>query len=418
MTVIRQFVRRAVGRWAAESQADDKTMTEPNQTVPNLPLSAFAPLPLIISHPSAPRLLYANPAALALFEAPAEGYRHFPAAQFHVNPEDRAEILRRVARTGSLSNFETELCTLNGRRFWALVTASLSDYGGERVVVMLITDISAQKEREAQLAQATELLRAQTSDLDRLTIKLRAEQRAAEVANRAKSNFLAQMSHELRSPLNAIMGFSEVIANQTFGPAVMDRYSGYAANIHTAGKHLLSLINDVLDLAKIESGKMDLKIAKFELAPVLEVCLDLARQLAERRGVSLQLRIPDRAVVILADRRRMQQMVLNLIINAVKFTLSGGKVTVDVEQDADGATTIAIADTGIGMTPRQLATALEPFGQIEPGADDDERGSGLGLPIVNHLIELHGGRLKIETAVNKGTTARLILPALRAETAK
>ncbi len=417
MTEIRNFVRRAVDRWSVERQANDETMIDQDNPVSHLPLSALAPVPLIISHRTAARPLYANAAALALFEVPANDYRQLPALQFYVHPEDRAEILRQLARSGSVGNFETELCTLTGRRFWALVAASLADYQGDPAVVMIVTDISVQKQREAQLAQATELLRAQTGDLDKLTTELRAQRHAADVANRAKSDFLAQMSHELRSPLNAIMGFSEVIANQTFGPAVMERYSSYAANIHTAGAHLLSLINDILDLAKIESGKMDVKLAKVELAPVLEICIDLSRQLAVRRGVDLHLRIPDRTFVAQADRRRLQQMVLNLITNAVKFTLAGGKVTVSVEARPDGTTAIIVADTGIGMTPQQLETALEHFGQIAPSSDDDERGTGLGLPIVKHLIELHGGRLEIDTAPNRGTVARLILPTPKAQKA-
>jgi PAS domain S-box-containing protein len=417
MTEIRNFVRRAVGRLGAERPANE-AMPEQDDQISSLPLTALAPVPLVITHRSAPRILYANAAALALFEAPANTYRQLPTAQFHVRPEDRTEILRRVTRSGSLSNFETELCSLTGRRFWALVAASLCEYQGERVVVMMITDISAQKQRETQHAHATELLRAQTTDLDKLTIELRAQRREAEIANRAKSDFLAQMSHELRSPLNAIMGFSEVIANQTFGPSVMDRYSAYAANIHTAGAHLLSLINDILDLAKIESGKLDVVLGKVELAPMLEICIDLAGQLAEKRGVALHLRIPDRAVAVEADRRRLQQMVLNLLTNAVKFTLAGGKVTLDVMQKPDGGTVISIADTGIGMTPAQLETALEPFGQISPSSDDDERGTGLGLPIVKRLIEMHGGSLEIDTAPNQGTTARLVLPAPRAANSK
>ncbi len=418
MTEIRNFVRRAVDRWSVDRPAHDETMIEQTQPASHLPLSALAPVPLIISHRTAARLLHANAAALALFEVPANGYRQLPTLQFYVHPEDRAEILRQVARSGSIGNFEAELCTLSGRRFWALVAASLSEFQGEPAVVMIITDISVQKQRETQLAQATELLRAQAGDLDQLTTQLRAQRHAADVANRAKSDFLAQMSHELRSPLNAIMGFSEVIANQTFGPAVMERYSSYAANIHTAGAHLLSLINDILDLAKIESGKMDVKLGKVELAPTLEICIDLSRQLAERRGVALHLRIPDRAVVVQADRRRLQQMVLNLITNAVKFTLAGGTVTVAVERRPDDGTAITVADTGIGMTPAQLETAMEPFGQIAPSSDDDERGTGLGLPIVKHLIELHGGRLEIDTAPNQGTTARLILPAAKSQKAK
>jgi two-component system cell cycle sensor histidine kinase PleC len=417
MTEIRGFVRRAVDRWATERPRNSETMNEQDGQA-SLPLTALAPVPLVISHRTAPRILYANDAALALFEAPANAYQQLPTAQFHVRPPDRAEILRRVTRNGSLSNFETELCTLTGRRFWALVAASLSEYQGERAMVMIITDISAQKMREHQLAQATELLRVQTTDFDKLTIELRAQRREADSANRAKSDFLAQMSHELRSPLNAIMGFSEVIANQTFGSSVMDRYSAYAANIHTAGAHLLSLINDILDLAKIESGKLDVTLAKVELAPTLEICVDLAQQLAEKRDVALHLHIPDRAVVIEADRRRLQQMVLNLITNAVKFTLAGGKVTLNAVQTPDGGTIISVVDTGIGMTPDQLETALEPFGQIAPSSDDDERGTGLGLPIVKRLIEMHGGRLEIETAPNQGTTARLILPARRAANLK
>lgn len=364
--------------------------------------------PIVITHLGTTDILYANDAARALFERPAD-LSHEPRAEaLYADPTVRAGLIQRLRRDGVISNFEIEFLTHGGRRFWGLLSGRVTSYEGESALVASIVDISTQKAREVQLAQATEQLRIQAAATARLNRELKSQQQVAITASRAKSDFLARMSHELRSPLNAILGFSEVIADRVFGAEGVERYQDYARNIHEAGGHLLELINDILDLSKVEAGELHLTLEPIELKELIKGSVQLMTPIAEKRGVQLVVDLGRSPLSLVADRRRLRQMVVNLVSNAIKFTLAGGTVMVTAHQD-QGNIVIDVADSGIGMTPEQVKVALQPFGQIATDSPYAQVGTGLGLPIVESLVKLHGGRLDINSTPNVGTTATLTL---------
>ncbi|MGF1629816.1 MAG: ATP-binding protein [Kiloniellaceae bacterium] len=262
------------------------------------------------------------------------------------------------------------------------------------------------------------------STLQDLTVTLaaardRAEQQArvesdlrdkAVAASRAKSEFLALVSHELRTPLNAILGFSETIATQVFGRSATERYRDYARDIHESGSHLLSIINDILDLSKIEAGRFDLHEEEVVLGDVLRRCAALLRERAEQSSLSLTCH--DSSIRLRADTRALKQIVFNLLSNSIKFTGAGGRVELAAKVGADDLE-IMVSDTGIGMTEDELSRARLPFGQAGSALTRSVGGTGLGLNVTEALIELHGGYLEIQTALGKGTIAIVHLPMER-----
>ncbi|MBX3455306.1 ATP-binding protein [Ferrovibrio sp.] len=259
------------------------------------------------------------------------------------------------------------------------------------------------------------LLLRQRHLLDRMQdaeATLLAAKRTAEEANRAKSDFLANMSHELRTPLNAIIGFSTMIKDEMLGPIGQSRYRGYATDIHASGEHLLSIISDILDLSKVEAGKLELLDAEFEAAEVMQAAVRLVRDKAERDGLALKLVLPPQPVRLFADRRAVLQILLNLLSNAVKFT-EAGSIELSSAMLADGGFQFIVKDTGIGMTEAQLARALEPFYQVQTTLTREQSGTGLGLPLVERLVSLHGGSLRLTSRFGYGTTAFVSLPAGR-----
>ncbi len=250
-------------------------------------------------------------------------------------------------------------------------------------------------------------------ELKRQEIALADARRAADFANRSKTEFLANMSHELRTPLNAILGFAEMIEHQMFG-ATAPKYVEYAHDIHRSGEHLLALINDVLDLSKLEAGKLELRESIVHLPDLVEDCLTLVRGRAEAGRIALSSELGAAVPALRADARVVKQLLLNFLSNAVKFTPEGGRVTVRTSCDAGGNICLSVDDTGIGMSDAELAVALSPFGQIDSTLSRKHEGTGLGLPICKSLMELHGGELQLASKPNQGTTATARFPAGRA----
>lgn len=234
----------------------------------------------------------------------------------------------------------------------------------------------------------------------------------AAAANKAKSDFLAAMSHELRTPLNAIIGFSEMMTTQMFGPLGDHRYRTYAFDIHNSGTHLLSLINDILDLSQLDARKTELFEESVQIAGIVADACRMVERQAEAGGVALIKDIPSDLPCILVDARRIKQVLLNVLSNAVKFTRAGGRIVVTASNQPYGVT-IMVRDTGIGIKQDLIAKALENFGQINSGVARKHKGTGLGLPLAKQLIELHGGSLTLESETDVGTCVTLVIPAFR-----
>jgi signal transduction histidine kinase len=218
------------------------------------------------------------------------------------------------------------------------------------------------------------------------------------------------MSHELRTPLNAIIGFAELIRTETMGPVGNRTYCDYAKDIHDSGQHLLSLINDVLDLSKIEADRMVLDEETVDLNAVVATCIRMSRTQATRGGVSLVAEIDPNATLVRGEQRRLMQVVLNLMSNAIKYTKQGGSVTITTRMRADGGLELSVRDTGCGIEDQDLTVVMQPFGQIDNPYNRVNQGTGLGLPLARRLVELHDGRLLLESRVGIGTTATVMLP--------
>ena len=371
-------------------------------------LRASPLVPITIAAWDGGTLSYANEAAAALLGVSVDQLSGRSVLDFYADPKQREALLRDIDAGAGSAQVELELRRPDGERIWVKVAGRRISYRGIKSILVVGQDITAQKDRERELAETRERLARHTAGL--ATGEIRIKERAAEAANRAKSLFLAHMSHELRSPLNSILGFSEMIRDLAFGRDQIDKYREYGAYINQAGTHLLALIDDILDLAKVEAGKLELQPTRFDLGELFDECARMMRPMVDRRGLSFTVAGGSQGLSLVADRRRTKQMIVNLLSNAIKFTPGGGRVELAAQRMPDQTTVIVISDTGVGMTEDQIALALEPFGRIEGSAATDPTGTGLGLPIVKNLIEAHGGKLQILSAINRGTIARLVFP--------
>ncbi len=287
---------------------------------------------------------------------------------------------------------------------------------GDGGIATVETDITALKEKEQQLNNhlnelmiAQERLEKQGAEMVALIEDYSHAKEAAEEANLAKSQFLANMSHELRTPLNAVIGFSQILTSETFGPLGDAKYVSYANDIHKSGSHLLDLINDVLDMSRIEAGKYDFQIEEIDLPMLIDDSLKMVEGRANDSAIKLAFTNSHGVETILADRRAIKQCLINLLTNAVKFTYRGGSVTVDV-RTCGRFVDICVIDTGIGMSDEEVARAMEPFTQIQREKGRSHEGAGLGLTLSKNLIEMHGGSLTLFSKEGVGTTATITLP--------
>ena len=311
---------------------------------------------------------------------------------------------------------EAEL--VDGR--WVQISERRTAEGG---LVITAADITAIKRQEAvrraneeELQRAVQRLEESRGQLSDLAHKYEMEKIRAEDANRAKSEFLANMSHELRTPLNAINGFSEMMASEMFGPLGDHRYKEYCQDILSSGQHLLALINDILDMAKIEAGKLTLRFEKVDVEDVAEDVVRLMRNRAEAAGLTISLDLTPGLPEVQADYRAMKQILLNLASNALKFTPKGGRIVVRADllrdgRDAEEMLRVEVADTGIGISREDLARLARPFEQIESQHSKTTQGTGLGLALTKSLVEMHAGRFALSSeGPGMGTVASFIIP--------
>jgi signal transduction histidine kinase len=280
----------------------------------------------------------------------------------------------------------------DGAEFPATVSLSKFKIGGKHVFTLLIRDITERKKIAGELHLAVA---------------------NAKLADKSKIDFLANMSHELRTPLNSIIGFTEMIKGEMMGPFENKIYKGYVNLINESGNHLLSLVNDILDVSKIEAGVMELDEDDVGVADVINLSAKMVRHRAQISGVELTTDIPDDFPLVRADPVRLKQILLNLLDNAIKFTNAGGTVIASASQQHDGGINIQVTDTGIGIAADAIPQVLKPFGQVAEVMQRSQGGSGLGLPLVNSLIELHGGRMQIDSEIGKGTVVTIFLPPER-----
>ncbi len=246
---------------------------------------------------------------------------------------------------------------------------------------------------------------------------LRMLRQQADEANRAKSVFLADLSHELRTPLNAIMGFAEIIADEMHGPVGTESYRGYARDIHDSGGYLLSMMNGLLDLSKIEAGRVTLSESPVDVSGVIASAAMLVREAAGNGGVRLLLEIAPGLPPLRADREKLQQVMINLLSNAIKFTPRNGSVTIGASREPDGGLRLTVVDTGVGIAGEDITRVMQPFGQIENEMHRSNEGAGLGLPLTDRLVRLHDGRLTIDSTPGRGTCVAAIFPPSRVDEA-
>jgi signal transduction histidine kinase len=302
------------------------------------------------------------------------------AYDFIMKPFDPLELVSRVRNACEVQELHRRLCDENAR---------LED---------------AVRARTARLEAAVEVLRQAETTLTRNLADAQGE-------TRAKDMMLAAAAHDFRAPLNAICGFAEVIRDQTMGPVGNPRYAGYAGDIHGAARYLLGIVEDVLDLSKLQAGAEELHLSEVPVQEVVRASVDLLRDEAERAGVRLNLRVPPGPLTVRTDETKLRRIVINMTSNALKFTPAGGSVTVEVAPDPHGgAMVLIIRDTGVGIAAEDLPTALRPFGQLR-GMQREHGGTGLGMPLTKALVEALGGRFEIASEPGRGTCVTIRLPA-------
>ena len=338
----------------------------------------------------------------------------------HESPETA-----RLERSGPVGPLEMKLLGLSRRVLVSLTTVfavifseivasavSLAMIGRVPPVIVVaafITPVVVAPTASLLLAAVIGHLRREIGDRRQAEEDLLTEKTNAEIANRIKSEFLANISHELRTPLNAIIGFSDVMRQELRGPLESPHYRGYVRDIHAGAKHLLEVINDILDVGKIEAGRVDLNNSEVEVWSVVGSAVRIVRDRAREAGVTIVWDSSACVPRLYADERRVKQMLLNLLSNAVKFTPEGGRVVITAEESGGGLA-IKVADTGIGIAADDLPMLFTPFTQLDGKLSRKYEGTGLGLSLTKGLIELHGGSVGIESAPGRGTTVTLNFP--------
>jgi PAS domain S-box-containing protein len=310
--------------------------------------------------------------------------------QLYVEPCRREQFRELMQANDLVTNFVSEIHHSSGRRIWISENArAVRDWSGELICY------------EGTVEDVTEKFEAERN--------LRIALRQAEIANKMKAAFLAAMSHELKTPLNAVLGFSEIIRDQLLGPAGVPAYIEYAADIHKSGARLLAIINDVLDVSRLEGGLLTINTRQENLLDIVEQASRMARAVTQDER-EIVMDFPAAMPALHVDPRRLAQALGNLLANALKFTPEPGRIRLEVKLQSDGGVTLAVVDTGIGMAPETIAEALEPFRQIDGSLARKFEGAGLGLSLSKALVELHCGSLAIESRVGAGTTVTVTLP--------
>ncbi len=341
------------------------------------------------------RFLYVNPSAEKLLNAPHE-ILYERSVESMLHPEDRERLneysRRRFAGEDAPTVYTFRLLRPDGTTVWVEGAASRIDWVGGPALLISVLDIS--ERRAAQEA----ILR---------------EKRRAEMADRAKTEFLANMSHELRTPLNAIIGFAEILRDEMLGPLENEKYREYVTDIAESGHHLMAVLNDILDMAKIGAGEHHLQESDFDLAAAVVFCLRMVGERARRKGIVLCDLTHGMSIPFHGDERMIRQILLNLLVNAVKFTGKGGRILVAAAIDPDHGVSLLVQDTGTGIAAEDLDVVMRPFAQAGTALTRQHEGTGLGLPLVDALTKLHQGKFSLVSRPGFGTGAMVSFPPQR-----
>lgn len=353
----------------------------------------LAPEVMIISDLEGGKILDVNPAFLNLFGRRRDDVIGQTSADLGIWADSTflGRFVEELKMTASMTDVPTTVKTRGNLIRHFRLFAQKIEIDNERMLLMIGRDVTD------DLSQAQELQRSKDS---------------AELANRAKSEFLANMSHELRTPLNAILGFAEIIKDEMVGPLGTKRYSEYARDIHESGTHLLSIINDILDLSKVEAGRLEAYLTWIDPVEDLEMCINLVQQRAYEAQLKLEYAFDD-DVLLEADDRLIKQIALNLLSNAVKFTEPGGIVTMKLEKTGTGGLCLSVTDTGIGMTAEEIKIAKRPFGQVDSSLSRRHEGSGLGLPLISAFTEKLSATMTIDSEPGVGTRVSIVFPPFK-----
>lgn len=311
---------------------------------------------------------------------------------------------------GSVESFASWATGIAGLALTALLTLYLATLTNRNRAIE-----RAVNNRTSELSAANQSLYDEIARRRRIERELRQAKEQAEVANRAKSAFLAMVSHELRTPLNAILGFSEVMSEEIYGPIGSDRYQDYLHDISRSGQHLLGLINNILDLSKVEANEFSINEERLDLREIVQDAMRLIEQKAAEVSLTIETKLPADVPALWADARAIRQILINLLSNAVKFTPAGGRVTVAVDLDKDSRLMLRISDTGIGIPAEHQKRVFQPFTQVDTSLARKFEGTGLGLPLTRSLAELHGADVTLKSAANSGTTVTVTFPVSRTD---
>jgi PAS domain S-box-containing protein len=363
------------------------------------------------------RIIHANKAAMEIYGYTSQEELELTSIlDRYVEIEDRNRLLENIQAKGIVKGFETQMRRKDGSSFWVSINLITQiNESGETQFISIIEEITDRKKAEAELARVNEELKIFNSQLE-IKVEERTRQLGeavveAQASNQAKSDFLASMSHELRTPLNAIIGFSQVLDAQYFGH-LNDKQSEYTKDILDSGKHLLSLINDILDLSKIEAGKMDLGLSRVKVADILRNSLVMIKEKAQAHNINIEVKIAEEIekLEMEADERKLKQVMFNLLSNATKFTPDKGIIRVEARKEK-GELFVSVSDTGIGISAKEKPRLFEAFYQASGGLKDKTPGTGLGLKITRSIIEKHGGRIWVESeGPGRGSRFSFILP--------
>ncbi|MDO8289689.1 MAG: PAS domain-containing sensor histidine kinase [Parvibaculum sp.] len=372
----------------ANRQAAERAMVATEENFQSIFFAA--PEAMALVDPSTHRIIQANRKAAELFGA-GHDLAGIDSRTLFVDQDVRRRLDEAAIGQRARNAIEARLNNANGDILWVHISAALVRFHGLPAMLVALQDVTARRREAEALREA----RDQATD-----------------SSKSKSEFLANMSHELRTPLNAIIGFSEALERELFGPVGNPRYREYATDIHDSGVHLLNLINDILDLSKIEAGHFKLHEDETDLDSIVASACRIVRHRAQQASINIEIHLPKPAISLTADERALKQILINLVSNAVKFSNDCGTVRVEARVSKDGLR-LAVIDNGIGIAPDDIPKALSPFTQLDGTLSRTHEGTGLGLPLAKHMTELHGGSLTIESDLGQGTKVYVDLPASR-----